>query len=150
MLAALQGLQGQIVVNRVRPADIAAAKYFYTHAQPGSMLVLVAPNFPTKLTANYGAFDRGQPVDVALVRDPELTGYLNGTRTEVLEQYIRNLGARDNYLVLSAQTTAYTTYFGMLPDGSTQSLENAIRLSPHWELFYAGDGVAIFHLIPAD
>ena len=150
MLAALQGLQGQIVVNRVPPADIAAAKFFYTHAQPGSMLVLVAPNFPTKLTANYGSFDRGQPVDVALVRDPELTGYLNGTRTEVMEQYIRNLGARDNYLVLSAQTTAYTTYFGMLPDGSTQSLENAIRLSPHWELFYQGDGVTIFHLIPAD
>ncbi len=148
MLAALQGLQGQVVVNRVRPADIAAAKYFYTHAQPGSMLVLVAPNFPTKLTANYGSFDRGEPVDVALVRDPELTGYLNGTRMEVMEQYIRNLGARDNYLVVSAQTTAYTNYFGMLPEDATQSLENALRSSPDWEPFYQGAGVSIFHLIP--
>jgi hypothetical protein len=150
MLAALQGLQGQVVVNRVPAADIAAAKYFYTHAQPGSMLVLVAPNFPTKLTANYDSFNRGQPVDVALVRDPELAGYLDGTRMEVMEQYIRNLGARDNYLVVSTQTTAYTTYFGLLPSGTTQSLERALRSSPDWEPFYSGDGVSIFHLIPVE
>jgi hypothetical protein len=150
MLAALQGLQGQIVVNRVPAADVAAAKYFYAHAEPGSMLVLVAPNFPTKLTATYGSFDRGEPVDVALVRDPELTGYLNGTRMEVMEQYIRNLGARDNYLVVSRQTTAYTTYFGMLPAGATQSLENALRSSPQWEPFYQDHGVSIFHLLPLE
>jgi hypothetical protein len=148
MLAALQGLQGQIVVNRVPAADIVAAKYFYAHALPGSMLVLVAPDFPTKLTANYDSFNKGQPVDVALARDPELSGYLNGTRMEVMEQYIRNLGARDNYLVVSTQTTAYTTYFGLLPPGATRNLEQALRSSPRWEPFYQGEGVSIFHLIP--
>jgi hypothetical protein len=148
MLAALQGLQGQLVVNRVPAADIVAAKYFYTHAQPGSALVLVAPNFPTKLTANYDSFNRGEPVDIALVRDPELSGYLDGTRMEVMEQYIRNLGARDNYLVVSTQTAAYTTYFGLLSSGAAQNLEQALRSSPQWEPFYSGDGVSIFHLIP--
>ena len=67
-----------------------------------------------------------------------------------MEQYIRNLGARDNYLVVSTQTTAYTTYFGLLPSGATGSLERALRSSPDWETFYSGAGVSIFHLIPVE
>lgn len=147
-LAALQGLQGQLAVNRVPATDIAAAKYFYAHAAPGSMLVLVAPNFPTKLTANYGSFNKGMPVDVALVRDPQLTGYLDGTRLSGMEQYLRSLGARDNYLVFSTQTTVHTTYFGLLPEGATRSLEEAVRRSPQWRPFYLDQGVSIFRLLP--
>jgi hypothetical protein len=150
LLAALQGLQGQLVVHQVPASDIAAARYFYANAQPHSSLVLVAPAFPTKLAANYGSFNEGRTaVDITLIGDPSFLGRLNGSRLPEVENYIRNLGTRVNYLVVNAQTTAYTDYFGVLPQGSVRSLQDAIEASPNWTTFYRRPGVTIYELNPA-
>jgi hypothetical protein len=149
-LAALQGgLQGQLVMHRVPADDIKAARYFYAHARPGSSLVLMAPNFPTKLAANYGSFNVGRPVDLALISEPEFVERLDATRLPAVEQYLRNLGTRDNYLVVSTQMTVYTDYFGLLPKGSARSLVGALGASPRWHVFYQGRGVTIYQWIPA-
>jgi hypothetical protein len=145
-LASLQGLQGQIAVHQVPTADVKAAQYFYANAQPGSTLVLMARNFPTRLTGNYGDFNKGRTMDVALIDDPVFINRINGAELPVIEEYIRHLGTRDNYLVVSTQMAEYTDYFGMLPEGSTASLESALRTSTNWFPFYQGDGVAIYQL----
>jgi hypothetical protein len=149
-LAAVQGLQGQLLLHQVPATDITAARYFYAHARPNSSLVLLAPNFPTKLTANYGSFNVGRTVDVALISEPEFIDRLNSSRLPAVEQYLRNLDTRENYLVVSTQMTRYTDYFGLLPRGSTRSLEEALRLSTRWQVFYRGTGVTIYELTPAD
>jgi hypothetical protein len=147
LLAALQGLHGQLVVHQVRATDITAAEYFYANAEPGSALVLVAPNFPTKLTGNYGSFNRGHvSVDISLAGDPVFTGTLGGSRLPDVETYIRQLGYATNYLVVSKAMAQYTDYFGTEPAGSMASLETALRLSSDWTLFYQGPDVAIFKL----
>jgi hypothetical protein len=149
-LAALQGLQGQLALHQVPAADIRAARYFYANAEPHSSLVLVAPTFPTKLTGNYGSFNVGRTIDLSLMDDPGWTDQLNGSRLSDVEGWIRNLGTRENYLVVNDQMSAYTDYFGRLPKGSVRSLDLALRGSVDWEVFYQGSGVTIYRLLPAD
>ncbi|NMO56627.1 hypothetical protein HH310_36325 [Actinoplanes sp. TBRC 11911] len=147
MLAGLQGLQGQVYVHQMSATDIDAAEYFYAHARPDSGLVLVAPNFPTKLTANYGSFNRGHvDVDIALVGDPEFTGSLSAARLPDIESYIRNLHYDTNYLVVSQAMARYTDYFGTEPPGTMAALDSAMRASPDWHVFYQAPGVTIFQL----
>ncbi len=147
MLAGLQGLQGQLMVHQVRATDIEAAEYFYANAQPGSGLVLVAPNFPTKLTGNYGSFNKGHvSVDISLIGDPLFTGNLTGSRLPDIETYIRDMNYPTNYLVVSDAMDDYTDYFGNNPDNAMQGLDAALRASPNWTVFYQGPGVAIFQL----
>jgi hypothetical protein len=148
MLAGLQGLQGQLMVHQVRATDIEAAQFFYQHAEPGSGLVLVAPNFPTKLEANYGDYNKGHvSVDISLIGDPEFTGNINGSRLPDIEQYIRNMNYPTNYLVVSDAMDDYTDYFGTADDNAMQSLNDALRASSNWQVFYQGPGVQIFKLV---
>nr|WP_296066544.1 hypothetical protein [uncultured Actinoplanes sp.] len=147
MLAGLQGLQGQLSVHQVRATDIEAAEYFYAHAQPGAGVTLVAPNFPTKLAANYGSFNRGHvSVDISLVGDPLFTGSLSANRLPDIENYIRDMGYRVNYLIVSDAMADYTDYFGYEPKGTMAALDAAMRVSPDWTVFYQGPGVTIFQL----
>ncbi|MBU2669261.1 hypothetical protein KOI35_37695 [Actinoplanes bogorensis] len=148
LLGGLQGLQGQLMVHQVRATDIEAAEYFYQNAEPGSGLVLVAPNFPTKLEANYGEFNKGHvSVDISLIGDPLFTGNINGTRLPDIETYIRAMNYPTNYLVVSDAMDDYTDYFGTAQDDAMQSLDSALRASSNWQVFYQGPGVAIFKLV---
>jgi hypothetical protein len=150
LLAGLQGLQGQLMVHQVRATDIAAAEYFYENAEPGSGLVLVAPNFPTKLTGNYGQFNQGHvSVDISLIGDPLFTGSIDGGRLPDVENYIREMSYPTNYLVVSDAMDDYTDYFGTADDNAMQSLDNALRASANWRAFYQGPGVAIYQLVAA-
>jgi hypothetical protein len=147
MLAGLQGLQGQLYFDQVRATDIEAAQYFYANAQPDSGLVLVAPNFPTKLSGNYGSFNRGHvSVDYSLVGDPLFTGTLSASRVTDVETYIRALKYTTNYLVVSDAMADYTDYFGTEPAGTMAALDTALRASPDWTVFYQASGVTIFQL----
>ncbi|MEU8818322.1 hypothetical protein [Actinoplanes sp. NPDC048796] len=148
LLAGLQGLQGQLYVHQVRATDIVAADYFYEHAEPDSGLILLAPNFPTKLEGNYGSFNKGHvSVDISLVGDPLFTNSISGERLPDIEQYIRAMNYKTNYLVVSDAMDDYTDYFGTEPDNAAQSLETALRASSDWKVFYQGPGVTIFQLV---
>ncbi|MCO8271404.1 hypothetical protein M1L60_12440 [Actinoplanes sp. TRM 88003] len=148
MLAGLQGLQGQLMVHQVRATDIEAAQYFYANAEPGSGLILVAPNFPTKLEANYGEFNKGHvSVDISLIGDPLFTGNINGGRLPDIETYIRAMNYPTNYLVVSDAMDDYTDYFGTADDNAMQSLNTALRGSANWQVFYNGPGVTIYKLV---
>lgn len=145
LLAALQGLQGQVVVHQVSRTDITAAEYLYAHAEPGSSVVLAAPNFPTKLRGNYDEFNtRLTALDVSLIGDPAFDGNLNASRVTDIEAHIRALGPRTGYLVVSDAMEDYTEYFGLSPAGSMTSLETGLRHSPHWTVFYQAPGITIF------
>ncbi|XVU22098.1 hypothetical protein ACQPZJ_33170 [Actinoplanes sp. CA-054009] len=148
LLAGLQGLQGQLYVHQVRATDIVAANYFYEHAETDSGLILVAPNFPTKLAGNYGSFNKGHvSVDISLVGDPLFTNSISGARLPDIETYIRAMNYKTNYLVVSDAMADYTDYFGTEPKGAMTSLETALRASADWKVFYQGPGVTIFQLV---
>ncbi|WP_149100731.1 hypothetical protein [Actinoplanes teichomyceticus] len=148
MFAGLQGLQGQLRVHLVGRGDITAAEHLYAHATPGAGIILVAPNFPTKLKANYGSYNRGHvSVDISLIGDPYFTGNLNSSRLADIKQYIEAMNHPVDYLVVSESMERQTDYFGTLPHGSFASLEQGLRASPDWKVFYDAPGVTIFQLV---
>jgi hypothetical protein len=54
-----------------------------------------------------------------------------------------------NYLVVSDAMDDYTDYFGTADDNAMQSVDNALRASSSWRVFYQGPGVAIYQLVAA-
>ncbi|GAA2705357.1 hypothetical protein [Actinoplanes palleronii] len=149
MFAGLQGLQGQSRVNVVSRGDITAAEYLYAHAAPDAGIILVAPNFPTKLAANYGSYNKGHvSVDISLVGDPYFTGNINSSRLADLKTYVEAMRYTTNYLVVSDSMDRQTTYFGTLPAGSLTSLTDGLSTSTDWQVFYKAPGVVIYRLVP--
>ncbi|BCJ46764.1 hypothetical protein GCM10010168_37140 [Actinoplanes ianthinogenes] len=145
MFAGLQGLQGQSEVHFVTRTDIVAADYLYAHARPGSGVILIAPNFPTKLRGNYGSFNKGHvSVDISLIGDPYFTGNLNSSRIADLTEYVKAMNYPTNYLVVSDSMERQTSYFGTLPAGSFASLTQGLKASADWKVFYAAPGVTIY------
>ena len=63
-----------------------------------------------------------------------------------LKKQIEAMRYSTNYLVVSNAMEAYTDYFGYEPHGWESSLQEALRQSPDWSVFYQADGVTIFKL----
>ena len=144
LFPALFGLDMQHVMP---PAEVRASSYFYSHAEPGSVL-LSSPYFPTRLAPNYDEF-----VINANGSDPNfLDDRLWGRRLGVddlptLADKIRSYGATTGYLVLSKSQSDAATLFGILPEGSFVSLERALLNSPNWSVFYRNSDAIIFQLL---
>ncbi|MDQ7905780.1 hypothetical protein RB614_14770 [Phytohabitans sp. ZYX-F-186] len=146
-LATLQGRQGQFMVNRQDPAEVAAAEYLYAHAEPGSVIALAAPNFPSRLTAEYREFNRSVPVgEPDLVQGAGLKHvWLNDAYLPKIDEFVRSFGGDGtSYLVVSDGMRRYAEYFGHLPDGSLDALDRTLATAPGWTLFYRAGGVSIY------
>jgi hypothetical protein len=146
-LAAHQGLQGQFAVHAVATWDLHAARYFYAHAPVGSALLLGAQNFPARLTADYGRFNVGTPVEPALTDEQRFRdATLEASWLPDIEDWARSHAGTRTYLVVSRQMAAHAEFFGDLRPGALAALTEALRTSRRWEIFYEAPGVIIFRL----
>ena len=144
-MAAHQGLQGQFAVHAVASTDIAAARYFYSHAPAGSSLLLGAQNFPARLTGGYGRFNVGVPLEPAITDEDQLRDAALGERwLPRVEAWARDHAGTQTYLVVSRQMAVDAQFFGDLPTGALAALDDALRASPRWDVFYQAPGVTIF------
>jgi hypothetical protein len=128
------------------PAEVRASSYFYQHAEPGSVL-LSSPYFPTRLAANYDEFvinDNGSDPNFI---DVDMWGRILGADDlPMLEDKIASYGATTGYLVLSTSQSEVARLYGILPEGSFASLEQALLNSPNWSVFYRNSDTIIFQL----
>ena len=145
-LATVQGRHGQLMVDEQTTSELAAARYLYANATPGATIALATPDFPSRLAGNYGQFNRSVPVGEpdlvkgAEMRDAELDRrYLPG-----IEDYLRSFHGTTSYLVVSDGMRAQADYFGYLPDGSLDTLEETLAGAAGWSVFYRNDEVAIY------
>lgn len=145
-LACLQGLYGQLLVNRISTAEVRASQYLYSHARPDSVLVLGSHTFPTRAAANYpDLLPKGSQADGNLLETDELDGrVLDDTALPDVEQIVARYDAKTAYLVLSRSQRAFVDYFGLLPAGSFDVLEATLRRSAGWSVFYENADVVIF------
>ncbi len=136
----------------IPPGEVQASIYFYSHAQPGTVL-LGSPDFPTRFAANYNEFIRGpSDTDPNFLLDTHLWHRMLGASDlPVLAAMIRYYGKGDvvtGYVVLSTSQANTATLYGILPGGSFASLEQALLNSPHWTVFYSNSDAIIFQLLP--
>jgi hypothetical protein len=126
----------------VMPRDeVEASAYFYDHAQPNSLLVLVNPGFPMRLSARYTAMRDPEGGDTS----PNLMGRQNaelvrrGSAAAVsttLRQLAGSRGSVRSYLVFSRTEARYADVNGILSLGETRRLERAVAWSPGFRLWH--------------
>jgi hypothetical protein len=135
---------------RIPPAEVAASEYFYTHAQPGSVL-LSSINFPSRVGGTYGSFALNPNGTDPYFLDERMWGrMLTAADLPLIEHKLRTYASDDidtGYLVLSTSQQDAATLLGILPDGSLESLEQALLQSTDWEVFYRNDDTTIFRFL---
>lgn len=121
-------------LHRVRPGEVAASKYFYDHAQPGSVLVLAAPQFPGRVTADYASYISGDQPNL-IGQGPAFRGRLFGPNgvselTGFADEYATGRG--DVYFVVTAGQQVYAQVLGFAPKGALPRLESRVMASTEW------------------
>jgi hypothetical protein len=136
----LQGLYGPVAVDAFTPAELAASRWLYGHAPPGSVLVLAADNFPALEVGDYASYDLQ-----VIPADPQFgASWLDEASVPQVEQWIGSLGNGSAYVVFSRSMAEYASYFGY-PTGYGQ-LANAVRGNSAWQLVYRNADVAIYRI----
>jgi hypothetical protein len=132
------------------PSEITAAEYFYTHAPPGSALILAASNFPSRPSGRYNLYlDLPNDTDPNLLDDPQLGDYqqLGPQSLPVVASFIRQFtdGGKDRVYVAFAES-GFATARGdnQAPPGALANLEIAMAHSPQWSVFFNNSSTTIF------
>jgi len=144
----LQAYFGLAQVNYTRPSEVAASNYFFEHAQPGSVLILAAPNYPERGSAIYNHFVvTSGAYDPKLVPNPEFTHRVLGADDlETIENVLRSY-APHGYFAITTGMKIYAHEYDLLPDGSLDSLDHALAASKRWKLFYRNGDAVIYELV---
>jgi len=147
-LATMQGRHGQLTNDQQSAESVAAAQYLYAHAEPGATVVLAAPDFPSRLSSNYGTFNTTVPVgEPDLVKGAGLKNVtFYGEYLPAIESFTRSFNGTTAYLVVSNEMANYTTYFGYEPPGAMTNLRNTLNNAPQWTVFYRNPDVTIYQL----
>jgi hypothetical protein len=147
LFATVQGRHGRLLVDRQLPSEVVASRYLYTHGRPGAAIIFAAPNFPARVTGAYDRFNRGLARDPDLVNGAGLTDVvLNDAYLPLIERFVRSIPGSTRYLVISDGMRRYAAYFGVLPDGSLDRLDETLRVAPQWTAFYRNADVVVYEL----
>jgi hypothetical protein len=141
LLVAYFGLER---ANHLRPGEVAAARRFYQVAPPGSFLMLVASNFPTRLDARYPEHP-GYTYDPSLLALPRFQDRMLGPAD--VDAVVYELGGyRDAYLMVSAGQAGYAELFDLAPPGAVERLERALLASPRFRVVYRNGDATLLRL----
>ena len=140
LAAGLQGLYGPVAVDGFTPAELAASQWLYSHAAPGSVLVLAADSFPMLETANYNSYALQ-----VMPADPQVhEAWLDEADVAEVEAWIDSLGRRNVYVVFS-RSDGRLCHLLRAPRGYTQ-LASAIRSRPGWSVVYRNADTTIYRV----
>jgi GT2 family glycosyltransferase len=147
LLLAYFGLE---LMNRVDPDDVASAVWFERRAPTDSLFVGVTTNFPLRLSARYPAvYDKDYPGPPALTEHAVYRRHrLGPADLPRIETTLRGFGSRHTFLTLTASQDRYARLYGLLPAGSMQTLDRALRASPDFRLVYRRGSSSIFAFEP--
>ena len=166
LFAALGSAQAQdfggFPTEQITPAEIYASAYFLNHAPPGAELVLAVPDFPARLNGRYVLHDATQTVNDPLANDiancnappTEAIGSITPQscryRTDpgALARSVAAAAEGSGYLVIGPSMKPYAEYSGDLAPGTLPALEQRLKGSPYWHVWYDHDGVVIFQAVP--
>jgi hypothetical protein len=140
LVAGLQGLYGPTAVYAFTPPELAASRWLYGHAPPGSLLILPADDFPSLQVPNYAAYDLQ-----VMPSDPQDgASWLDEGDLSDVQQWIDSLGHPSAYVVFSRSMGNYASYFGY-PTGY-ERLAKAVAADSAWQVVYSNPDVVIYQV----
>jgi hypothetical protein len=135
---------GQEKVNLVRAADVEPVAWLYAHAAPGQWMCFVAPNFPSRMTANYIDFPIRSDTNPNLLSSPD---FLRRPSIKEAVRFLDDLGGTP-YLVFTPSQQGYLEYFGIMTPAAYHGLERAAATSPRLRLVYREGEASVWQLRP--
>ena len=139
---------GQEELNILSPGEVQASGWFYTHARPGSVLVLGAPGFPYRYGATYADYS-GPEGDA----NPNLMTSKGFQGRDLGEAEIPGVigriteYARHGYVAFTRDEEAYAEALGITPPHALEHLENAVAKSPYFRLWHSNGDARIYELV---
>ncbi|MCW3038210.1 MAG: hypothetical protein JWM31_115 [Solirubrobacterales bacterium] len=138
---------GASELNLVSPAEVAVSDAFYSHAPPGSVLMLAGPGFPLRVGATYDRF-AGPQGDAApnLLEGPALRSRpLGAADLPLVMTRIRGYSPH-GYLAFSSLERRWAATLGLAPAGALDDLERAVAASPEFTLWRSSRDARIYRL----
>jgi hypothetical protein len=137
-------------LNVIPRDEVQASAYFYEHAEPRSLLVLVNPGFPMRVAARYTLMRPAEGGDTSpnlmarqnaqLVRRASVPAVLTTLRQ------LAPAGTR-RYLVFSRTQARYADVNRILSFAQTRRLEDAVARSPQFRLWHRTANTRIFEAV---
>jgi glycosyltransferase involved in cell wall biosynthesis len=148
LLFAYFGLE---LMNRVGSDDVAAARWFERHGPPDSLVVGVTTNRPSRLTARYPmVYDPAYSGAPSLIDHAEYRGRRLGVADlPRIESTLRAYGAPHTFVRLGTSQENHARLYGLLPAGSVQRLDRALRTSSSFRLVYQRGSSSIYEFRPS-
>ena len=146
----MSAFYGSVELYRVRPGGLAAEQYFYDHARPGSVLGLVAPNVPSRVSGRYDEFKAGSTPPALSTVKKFRDHVLGAVDVDALSALYRAHAADtpgDVYLALSADQQVYVEVLGLMPEGALAGLDRALASSPEWSVFYRNGDAVLYRFV---
>ena len=141
---------GRTALNVMPRDEVQASAYFYAHAEPQSLLVLVNPGFPMRVSARYTAMRPAEGGDTS----PNLMARQNAELVRAgslpaVWTTLRQLapsGTR-RYLVFSTTAARYADVNRILSFVETRRLEDAVLRAPEFRLWYRSANARIYEAV---
>ena len=132
---------GKERMHRFSPDEVAASRWLYRTAPPGSLLVSGTFNYPWA----FSGYERYQYE--ALSKTPAATRRrLVAAPERTIAGLLRDHDGKGEYVIVGAGQRAEVDMTGVLPRGTLQRVERALRASPDFELVFARPDVNVFEL----
>jgi GT2 family glycosyltransferase len=132
---------GKEQTNYFTPAEVAASRWLYSHAPPGSLIIGATSNLPWAFTHYEAYYYEWFALDDV------------GTRRAVLRDPVDQLGSimvpgkhRAAYLILTRSQAADVNNTGLLPLGSLTRIEHALIGSGRFDVAYKADDSVVLTL----
>lgn len=136
---------GQEKVNHVTADDLLPVEWFYQHAKPGQSLCFVAPNIPSRMSANYLDYPGRSDTDPNLLASGE---FVRRPSIEGAVRFLQEVGGTP-YLVFTPSEKAYLEYFGIMTGATYDHLQQQAGTSPRLRLVYRTGDASVWQLKPA-
>ncbi|WP_162244945.1 hypothetical protein [Aminobacter sp. DSM 101952] len=120
-------------------AEVQASQWLYAHAPVGSVLVEGAPNYPEQFM-NYEHFTY---VPISAESKQSIAAVLADPAAE-LSHWLRGRSPGTSFVIITRSQKAYIDDLGVMPKGSLDDIESALRASARFRLVSATPDASIF------
>lgn len=140
---------GQEELNIISPTEVQASEYFYSHAHPGTVLVLGAPGFPYRYGGTYPGYSGPEgDANPNLLTSRGFQGHDLGVAQipgiiDRITEY-----SHHGYIAFTDAESKYAEVLGVTPKKALNHLEEAVARSPYFRLWFSAPDAHIYELIP--
>jgi hypothetical protein len=133
---------GQEDLNIIPQSEVTASEYFNAHAPADALLMLAAPDFPTRFGATYTLSDSPNIMERAALRHTALGAQQIPQVIALIHRY-----SSSGFIAFSTTGYQYAEVHDLTPPGALENLERAVAASNYFRPWFATRDAHIYELV---